>query len=237
MLHFVLILIVLYRHIADMFHDDQEYALHRLPKLTLDHILLSSFSKMKVSFAVQVLSRTVSTCLIENGDLSVLGTAMFCQMVNDFFDCSNVRSTTEHASKKNDRIKPYKSVDDERFVWMKNTFLKYLEDWKTSTQTREVHSLQLKERKCFCLAKHMKDSRSHAEAIKFLLSEGFKYVLSERFMQDVIEDYFGRQRTVRGRPDNPSAQQFGYNDLTIAAKRDIAPSESGNTGGRYEKEK
>ena len=124
MLHFVLILSVLYRHIADMFHNYQEYALHRLPKLTVDHILLSSFSKMKVRLAVQVLSRTVSTCLIENGDPSVLGTAMFCQMVNDFFYCSNVRSTTEHASKKNHRIKPYESVDDERFVWMKNTFLK-----------------------------------------------------------------------------------------------------------------
>ena len=138
MLHFVLILIVLYRHIADMFHNDQEYALHRLSKLTLDHILLSSFSKMKVRLAVQVLSRTVSTCLVENGDPSVLGTAMFCEMVNDFFDCSNVRSTTEHASKKNDRIKPYESVDDERFVWMKNTFLKYLED-KYSNKRRYIH--------------------------------------------------------------------------------------------------
>ena len=68
-----------------MFHNDQEYALHRLPKLTVDHILLSSFSKMKVRLEVQVLSQTVSTCLIENGDPSVLGTAMFCQMVNDFF--------------------------------------------------------------------------------------------------------------------------------------------------------
>ncbi len=36
---------------------------------------------------------------------------------------------------------------------------------------------------------------------------------------------------------NPSAQQFGYNDMTIVAKRDIAPSVSGNTGGRYGKAK
>ena len=78
---------------------------------------------------------------------------------------------------------------------------------------------------------------SHIEAIKFLLSKGFKYVLSERIMQDVIEDYFGHQRTQRGRSDNPSAEQFGYNDLTIAVKRDIAPSVSGNTGGRYGKAK
>ena len=58
-------------------------------------------------------------------------------------------------------------------------------------------------------------------------------MFTERFMQDVIEDYFGHQRTQRGRSDNPSAQQFGYNDLTIAAQRDIAPTIKGNTGGRF----
>lgn len=80
-------------------------------------------------------------------------------------------------------------------------------------------------------------ANSHIEAIKFLLSTGFSSVLSERFMQDVVEDYFGHQRTARGRPDNPSAQQFGYNDLSIAAQRNIASSVSGNVGGRYGKEK
>ena len=73
---------------------------------------------------------------------------------------------------------------------------------------------------------------SHMEAIKFLLSQGFTYILSERFMQDVIADNFGHQRTVRGRYDNPSAQQFGYKDSTIAAIRALLPeSVSGNTGG------
>ena len=135
-----------------------------------------------------------------------------------FFDCSNVRSTTEHASKeqKNYRIKLYESVDDERFVWMKNTFLKYLEDWKTSTQTREGTFTATAREKMFLSHQTYEGFKitvnSHVEAIKFLLSESF--------MQDVIEDYFGHQRTVQGRSDNPSAQQFGYNDLTIAAKRD-----------------
>ena len=72
---------------------------------------------------------------------------------------------------------------------------------------------------------------------KFLLSKGFSYGLTERIKQDGIEDYFGLQRTQRGRSDNPTAEQFGYNDLTIAGKRDIAPSVSSNTGGRYGKPK
>ena len=42
-------------------------------------------------------------------------------------------------------------------------------------------------------------------------------------MQDVLEDYFGHQWAKGGCSDNPTAQQFGYNDLTIAAQRDITP--------------
>ena len=56
-------------------------------------------------------------------------------------------------------------------------------------------------------------------------------------MQDVLEDYFGHQRAKDGRSDNPSAKQFGYNYLTIAAQRDIAPVLQGNVGGRYVKQK
>lgn len=78
---------------------------------------------------------------------------------------------------------------------------------------------------------------SHVEAIKYLLQQGFQYVLTERFMQDVLEDYFGHQRARGGRSDDPTAQQFGYNDLTISAQRDIAPVIRGNVGGRYEVKK
>ena len=56
-------------------------------------------------------------------------------------------------------------------------------------------------------------------------------------MQDVVEDYFGHQRAKGGRSDNPTAQQFTFNDQTIAAQRDIAPVIRGNVGGRYGKEK
>ncbi len=44
-------------------------------------------------------------------------------------------------------------------------------------------------------------------------------------------------QTKGGRSDNPTAQQFGYNDLTIASQRDIVPVIRGNVGGRYEVKK
>ncbi|XP_028413907.1 uncharacterized protein LOC114536754 [Dendronephthya gigantea] len=85
---------LLFRHIADMFYSDQEFALHTLPKLSLDHIVLTSYSKMKVKLATQVLSRSVAIALEESGKEDVTGTAQFCRMMNDFFDCTNVRFLT-----------------------------------------------------------------------------------------------------------------------------------------------
>ena len=48
----------------------------------------------------------------------------------------NVRSTTEH-HKHNALLAPYRSTDDERFDWLENVFLKYLTDWKSSTESRK----------------------------------------------------------------------------------------------------
>jgi hypothetical protein len=76
---------------------------------------------------------------------------------------------------------------------------------------------------------------SHVETIKFLLGNGFQYVLSEQFIQDVLKHYFGHQWAKGHRSDNPSAYQFGYNDLTIGIQRDIAPVVRGNVGGCYDK--
>ena len=232
---------LMFKHIADLFYSDQEFALHTLPKLTLDHIVLTSYSKMKVKLATQVLSQSVATALVEKGNDDVLGTAEFCKMMNNFFDCANVRSLTEHVRRRNDFIKPYVSQDDERFAWLRHVFLHYLEKWRESIMQREGIYTADEKSKMFLSLQTYKGLKiyvhSHIEAIQFLLSEGFKYVLTERFMQDVLEDYFGHQRAKGGRADNPTAQQFGYNDLTIAAQRDIAPVLRGNVGGRYEKQK
>ena len=74
------------------------------------------------------------------------------------------------------------------------------------------------------------------EVTKFLLSEGMEYVLSERFCQDLLEEYFGHQRAKGGYGDNLTVQRFGYNDLTIATQRSIAPVVRGNVAGRHQGE-
>ena len=66
---------LLFKHIADLFNSNQEFPLHILPKLSLDHIVLTPYSKMKVKLATQVLRQTVAITLQESGDEEVLGTS------------------------------------------------------------------------------------------------------------------------------------------------------------------
>ena len=59
---------------------------------------------------------------------------------------------------------------------------------------------------------------SFREVVKYLLENGVQYVQSERFCQDDLENYFGRQRAVGRRKDYPSVRDVGYNDNTIKSQ-------------------
>ena len=45
------------------------------------------------------------------------------------------------------------------------------------------------------------------------------YLLSVRFNQDPIEDFFGKQRGHGGRCDNPTVQQFVKNSVSIRTQK------------------
>ena len=65
---------------------------------------------------------------------------------------------------------------------------------------------------------------SFVEATKYLLLHGgVAYVLSEKFCQDTLENYFGKQRAIGGRRDNPNIRDVGYNDNTIKAQFSVRP--------------
>ena len=65
-----------------------------------------------------------------------------------------------------------------------------------------------------------------------------RYVLTEKFTQDLLELYFGLQRACGFSNDNPTLQQFGYNDNGIRARGALAKVRiEGNTKGGQEKHK
>ena len=71
---------------------------------------------------------------------------------------------------------------------------------------------------------------SFTELAKILLKlPGVKFLLSEKFNQDPLEEYFSKQRGAGGCNDNPSVEQFGHNMLALHVASDsVKASKKGN---------
>ena len=55
--------------------------------------------------------------------------------------------------------------------------------------------------------------------------------LTNRFLQDILEQLFGNFRKFGRRNENPDLQQIGYHDNTVRIQESIS-CDSGNTKGR-----
>ena len=65
---------------------------------------------------------------------------------------------------------------------------------------------------------------SFVEVSKFLLSSNKDdlFLLSERFSQDPLENYFGQQRARGGRSDNPTIQRSLHNASALRIQKSMA---------------
>lgn len=124
-----------------------------------------------------------------------------------------------------------------RFQWLMN-FIDYLRRWKESTDDRPGDFTQnAKSRMCISWQTYegfQMTTFFAIEATKFLLEEGMEFVLTERFCQDPVEEYFGNQRKLGRRTDNPDIRAFGYNNNTIRIQKSVS-CQSGNTRSRRDK--
>ena len=76
---------LLWEHISRCYFADLDLGLHQLPKLTIEHIHLTSYAKMRVNLAVQILSKSMAEALRRSMPIDkVEETANFCQLMNDF---------------------------------------------------------------------------------------------------------------------------------------------------------
>ena len=180
---------------------------------------------MQVCLAAQVLSDTVGNVLNEFGPR----TAQFCLVMDRFFDCLNVSNRKEWQEKQKDFLKPYESVDDICFEWL-DSFLLYFEQWKESIQNRDDSNYTAHARSNMFISWQTHEGiqitvHSFKEVCKFLLEHGVP------FCQDDLENYFGRQRAIGSRRDNPTVRDVGYNDNTIKTQFSVR-SIAGNVRGQ-----
>ena len=112
----------------------------------------------------------------------------------------------------------------------------FLNSWKESVEKQSGHFTANDREKMF-LSHQTSEGlvitvNSVIEATQFLLESGMPFVLTEKFNQDVLEEYFGRQRALGRRSDNPSLHSFWYQSNAIRMQRSIVQV-TGNTQGRH----
>eukprot|EP00794_Sanderia_malayensis_P001247 gene1247-1380_t len=110
----------LWGHISDMYYKDLENGLNLLPKLKIDHIQLDSFFRMRMNLAAQVFIQTMANIINTFGPTDAVENATFCKMLDQFFDCVNVRSLHEC----------YKMINHIFFL----TRAKTMKDWFSSKE-------------------------------------------------------------------------------------------------------
>jgi len=105
--------------VVDLYHRNsgakvQSPGLSLLPKLKYEHVHLTSFSKMRVDLAAQVLSESVSKALKLTGGPEAEETAVFISNMDKFFDCLDVNNFTSGVRQRKPFQLPYRSGDDFR---------------------------------------------------------------------------------------------------------------------------
>ena len=187
-----------------MYERDKLQAIRSCPKLTDKHVHLTGFTKMKVKYATQILSHSVSATILTYSSLGALpstaaDTAELVANFDKIFDCLN--SSTLNSPKEHRRPMSDKSVHD-KFLSDMLLFIKSIK--VIDRASKEDHTNQLK-----CL----NGLRLTINGVKLLWSmlhdkESIEFLMTRRLNQDPVENFFGLIRQQGGNSDSPSPLQF-----------------------------
>jgi len=174
---------------------------------------------MKVKLAAETMSNTVALAMESQGRNDTNGTVRFIKFIHRVFDCLNV-SRPNQGKKGKKELCEYTSPTDWRFEFLENDFVRdYLERWEAEAyatvgiRREDQNRLLLSKQTIFGWKMTVK---SFVTLSKELLQiEGVKFILSEKFSQDPLEEHFAKQRRKGGCNDNPTLEQFGRQELVL----------------------
>ena len=177
-------------------YKDKECDLHILPKLSNEHNKLTSYSKMNVRLIAQVLSSNVSRVLLAYSQPEAAETTYFCFFMDCFFwHYEHLKYPVSWIWTETNVITIYLCQWSMIFMaskWSSEVFL----DELNPVEQRQGNFTKDARQKMFISSQTYEGLKitvnSIIEATQFLLQHQIKYVLTERFCQDPLENYFGR---------------------------------------------
>jgi len=183
--------VVSFKYLRHMFDEEQQSTLRLAPKLTKLHFDIRLFRKMNVRLAAQVLSRSSAVAIrtyVHFGRLepSALPTADFVENINQLFDVLNSMCV----SAKNKWKKPLSSTSVDQFKYL-DECVAWIGRW------RFVHPVTGASKASLPCQTGLQQTilGVRSAAAELLQNHSFKYVLTSRFNQDAIENFFGTVRS------------------------------------------
>ncbi|VEN60059.1 unnamed protein product [Callosobruchus maculatus] len=194
-----------------------------LPKLTDTHLHPGPFQKMNVRLAVQLLSHSVSAAIKtahETGDLksdTAMDTAYFLEIVDKAFDALNSRNVYTknpyRCALSENTKKPFKALKEAKSLF--TNIVKIM----SSGDVKRVP----------CFDGFVQTINSVEMMYQEQLKQGYKYLLTARLNQDVLENQFSIYRQKGGYSRNPTVRTFQAAFKSNCAMNLMKPSASGNS--------
>lgn len=193
-------------YVETLYNIDKSKDNRLVPKLTESHIHPTNFEKMKVKFASQILSCTVSSALktyISIGTLpeDAADIAQFIENIDKLFDMFN-SLIKEHVK---ECKKAFEATD------FQIQFLLYMKQYlSTITIYSKLGNDITNKVKTFKL--WISNINSLLQLWSYLQSTmpDIKYLFMRRFNQDPVEHFFGQVRSLNGNAFNPTSIQFYF---------------------------
>lgn len=191
-------------------------------KLTNDHINPNNFQKMKVKLAAQVFSNSVAVAMNTYmcfGEIpaTAAGTVSFIEKMDQLFDMLNSNRFTDCK----EFNKPFMGTDKQI------NFLSEIDNLFKNLKVKDSSGKDFTTRMKFIFGWRLTIS-SFLSLWQDLKNKNVKHVLTRRFNQDCLENYFGKVRNACGNARNPTPIQFSRAFKKLFALQYFEQSEGAN---------
>ena len=206
--------------------------------LTKKHIEPTAFEKMNVRRAKELFSPSVIAAISALKENSLVhpqaykfkdaeATLTFMTNINRWFIMHDISNTYHHIHGRNQDKMQFLSINDNRLEWLLDYFIPYLDTMKAAGNQLGKEFLTNETFEALVLT-----TRSTVDCIKYLLQNGYHYILTRAFSSDPVESLFSTLRQMSGSNDMMDARSVSFSLQKILKTGILSSSDFSNVEER-----
>ena len=193
-----------WQHIVNLYQYQKNQGFNLANKLTKQHVMFDK-NKMKVKYAVQVLSQSVANALLTMCELKieqfddVQPTVEYLKLFDSLYDIMNSRALSQQFSKA-----PLKEANEHSWKSIFENAVTYISNLKTPSGKTVLQS-----NRYAAFLGWLVNIKTINELFSYIVKTGdLGFMLTFKLSQDPLENFFGSIRMACGSNNNPTCIQF-----------------------------